>query len=98
MSGMPIQKRKLASRYAPVVFGLLTSATFALIMSGMLLLVNPGFLPGFLTLWMRSFGVAFAVAFPTLVIVVSLIRRLVATIVGNPNPDAKPAAPGAKGR
>lgn len=87
------QSRKLHAHYAPVVFGLLTSATFALIMSGVLLLVNRGLVPGFIALWMRSFGIAFIVAFPTSLIVIPIIRRVVGTIVDNPNPHVKPEVP-----
>jgi hypothetical protein len=53
-------------------------------MSGVLLLVNRGFVAGFFTLWLRSFGIAFAVAFPTSMIVVPLARRLVGVIVETP--------------
>ena len=90
MTGTPIRKRKLDARYAQPLIGLLTSATFALIMSGVLLVVNRGVVPSFFMIWMRSFGVAFLVAFPTSMVIVPLIRRLVAQVVELPQPQRPP--------
>lgn len=79
-----MHKQKLDARYGPPLAGLLTSATFALVMSGVLLLVNRGPVPDFFMVWMRSFGIAFLVAFPTSLVVVPLIRRFVALVVDTP--------------
>lgn len=81
MTGARTPSRKLDACYGPPLVGVLTSATLALIMSGALLLVNRGLVPGFVTLWMRSFGVAFLVAFPTSMVVVPLVRRVVGAMV-----------------
>lgn len=94
MSVRPRTVRKLDARFAPVLFGVFTSATFALIMSGVLLLVNRGLVENFIGLWMRNFVVAFLVAFPTSIVVVPLVRRVVASIVEAPRPSSRGNSPG----
>jgi hypothetical protein len=49
-------------------------------MSFVLTLINVGWQPNFLMIWLRAFGIAFAVALPISLVIVPLIRKLLKKI------------------
>jgi hypothetical protein len=67
---------KIKRKYYGLLFGLLVSIIMSLIMSFVLTLINVGWQPNFLMIWLRAFGISFAVALPISLILVPLIRKI----------------------
>lgn len=68
----------LSARWQPLVFAGFMSCFMALCMSGILTLVNLGWIDGFFGKWLRAFLIAWPIAFPLVLLFAPLTRRLLA--------------------
>ena len=68
----------LAARWQPLLFALFMSCFMAFCMSGILTLVNLGWVEGFVRYWARGFLVAWPIAFPLVLLFAPLTRKLLA--------------------
>lgn len=73
--------RKLASHWAPALFGLLLSGFMSLLVSGIATLRAIGLAEGFAVMWATAWLSAWLVAFPAVLIVAPWARRVVSMIV-----------------
>lgn len=76
--------RKLPPRAAAVVLPLILSILMTCIVSLISTLNGVGPAPGFLGLWLRSWGLSWIVAFPVLLFVLPVVRRATASIIHLP--------------
>jgi hypothetical protein len=76
-----ILPRKLPSRYAPYLFGLLLSGLMSFIVAGIATIRALGFVDGVLFNWITAWLGAWVVAFPAVLVVAPLVRRIVAAVV-----------------
>lgn len=77
-------RRKLPARYNAIVTPLVISVLMSCIVSGISTLNGIGLAPDFPHVWMRAWGTSWIFAFPTLILVLPVVRRIVATIVEQP--------------
>ncbi len=73
--------RKLASHWAPALFGLLLSGFMSLLVSGIATLRAIGLAEGFTGMWASAWLSAWLVAFPAVLVVAPWARRTVALLV-----------------
>ncbi len=52
----------------------------AFIMSGVLIIINVGFVENFFFIWLKSYIIAFIVAFPTVFVVAPIVQKIVKKI------------------
>lgn len=64
------------SKYINQVQAFLLSGFMSLIMSGIITLINLGFVDGFFAIWFRAWIVAYVIAFPTILLVFPFARKL----------------------
>lgn len=64
------------------VFVVLMCVVMCTVMSLAMTIVNRGFEPGFVRVWMRSAAIGFLVALPTALMVVPPLRRAAERLVG----------------
>ena len=76
--------RKLPARYAAVVFPFVLSVLMSCIVSGISTVRASGIGPAFVQTWMSAWGWSWLVAFPTVMLVLPLVRKVVATVVELP--------------
>ena len=67
---------KIRRKYYGLLFGIFVSILMSLIMSFVLTLINVGWQPHFLMIWLKAFGISFAVALPISLIIVPIIRKI----------------------
>lgn len=72
--------KKFPARYSPILLALFTSMLMSLIMSGVITLLNLGWVDDFLWRWLIAWLSAFVVAFPAILLVMPIARRIVATL------------------
>lgn len=78
------RRRKLPARYAVVVTPLIISVLMSCIVAGISTVRGYGLEPGFVSVWMQSWGTSWVIAFPILIFVLPVVRRIVGTIVEQP--------------
>lgn len=71
----------LPARLQPLLFAAIMSGLMAFCMSGILTLVNLGFITGFAGKWLHAFLVAWPIAFPLVLIFAPFTRRVLARFV-----------------
>lgn len=69
-------KKKIAFA---LIMGIFTTG----IISFTVLSFNVGYIPGFLQLWLRSWGIAYAVVVPVILIIAPQVQRLVNHLFGD---------------
>lgn len=69
-------------RRANFVFVLLMCIVMCTVMSLAMTILNRGFEPGFVRIWIRSAAIGFLVALPTALLVVPPLRRVADRIAG----------------
>lgn len=72
--------KKFPARYSPIMLAFFTSMLMSLIMSGVITLLNLGWVDDFLWRWLIAWLSAFVVAFPAILLVMPIARRIVATL------------------
>jgi len=73
--------KKLASHWAPALFGLLLSGLMSLLVSSIATLRAIGLAEGFAVMWATAWLSAWLVAFPAVLVVAPWARRVVALLV-----------------
>ncbi len=68
------------ARFQPLLFAFIMSGFMALLMSGILTLINLGWFDGFFSAWLRAYLYAHVCAFPLVLIFAPLSRRLSALL------------------
>lgn len=68
-------------KYEFLIFSFLVTLFMSFIISGVLVVVNLGFIENFLYVWMVSWVKAWAVAFPSVLIIIPVVRKIVAKII-----------------
>jgi hypothetical protein len=63
-----------------LLFPFFMASIMAFLMSGLMILINVGFVDHFFFVWMRSFAIAFCAAFPTAFFVAPMVQKLVKKI------------------
>lgn len=76
--------KKLPARYNAVVLPLFLSVLMTCIVSAISTLTGVGFSEGVLAKWLEAWAISWLIAFPTLLFVLPIVRRLVATLVEQP--------------
>lgn len=66
----------IPNKYLNQVQAFLLSGFMSLIMSGIITLINLGFVDGFFIIWFRAWIVAYVIAFPTILLVFPFARKL----------------------
>lgn len=79
-----IAVRKLPARYAPIVMPFVLSILMTAVVSVISTLRSLGATPAFLATWPGAWALSWLVAFPTLLVVLPLVRRIVASVVEGP--------------
>ena len=67
----------IPARYAHVLLSFFTSLFMSLIMSGVITLLNLGWVDDFLLRWLIAWISAFVVAFPAILLVMPVAKRIV---------------------
>ena len=67
-------------RNPKILFPFFMALIMACVMSGVLVLINLGFVENFFFIWMRSYLIAFCVALPTVYAVVPIVQKIVKAI------------------
>ncbi len=75
---------KLPSRYASVVTPFFLSIVMTCVVSLVSTLRGVGWVPGFFSLWLGSWGISWVIAFPTLLLVLPLVRKATLLFVHAP--------------
>ena len=86
---------RLPARAAPLVHAFLLTGFMTVVVAGISTLVAVGFGAPMLVKWLQAWILSWAVAFPTILVVMPVVRRIVAALVGPP-PTASPAAEAAR--
>ncbi len=73
--------KKIPARYAHILLAFFTSLLMSLLMSGLITLINLGWVDDFGRLWLRAFMSAFVFAFPAILLVLPVARRIVSRLV-----------------
>lgn len=68
-------------KYEFYVFTFLMALFMSFFMSGVITLINIGWVDGFFGLWIEAFIKAFVIAYPTIMVVVPQVRRVVNMVV-----------------
>src|SRR4051794_29782688 len=84
-----IAVRKLPARYAPVVMPFVLSILMTAVVSVISTLRSLGATPAFLATWPGAWALSWLVAFPTLLMVLPLVRRIVASVVAVPSQSGR---------
>ena len=71
----------ISRKYEFLIFSFLVTLFMSFIISGVLVVVNLGFIENFLYVWMVSWVKAWAVAFPSVLIIIPVVRKIVAKII-----------------
>jgi hypothetical protein len=79
--------RRLPSRMAPVLFGLVLTFLMTSIVSLIATVLAIGFVPGMPARWLGSWMTSWAVAFPAILVFGPVVRRLVSRLVEPAVPD-----------
>lgn len=74
-------KAFVPNRFQHLVFGLIMSFLMSFFMSGVITLINLGWVEGLFGFWMQAWLLAFLFAFPTIVLLGPWVRKLVSSIV-----------------
>ena len=75
---------KLPAKYNFVAMPFVLSVMMSFIISGVSTLRALGLAEGFFVKWMGAWGISWLVAFPTVLVVLPLVRKIVATFVETP--------------
>jgi hypothetical protein len=76
--------RKLPAKYNVLAVPFVLSTLLSFIISGVSTLRALGFVDGLFFKWMNAWGISWLVAFPTVLVVLPLVRKIVATFVEAP--------------
>lgn len=63
-------------KHLHVVQALLLSGFMSFLMSGVITLINLGFVNNFIEIWVHAWVVAYAIAFPSILLVFPIARKL----------------------
>ena len=80
----PFGLPKLPAKYATVVMPLFLSIIMTCLISLVSTLRGVGWVPGFVSLWLGSWGLSWVIAFPVLLLVLPLVRKATAAVVRMP--------------
>ena len=83
-TGTAAGRRKLPARYAFIVTPLIISVLMSCVVACISTVRGYGLEPGFVSIWMQSWGTSWVIAFPILIFVLPVVRRIVGTIVEQP--------------
>ncbi len=77
-------RRKLPARYAAVIMPLVLSVLMTFVVSAISTMKSLGPTSAFIATWPAAWAISWLVAFPTLLAVLPLVRRIVASVVEAP--------------
>lgn len=72
----------IPARFAHILLAFFTSMFMSLIMSGVITLLNLGWVDDFLLRWLTAWITAFVIAFPAILMVMPVAKRLVGRLTG----------------
>lgn len=67
-----------------LVFSLVMGAMMIFVMTFVITLVNVGYSPAFLLIWMKAFAIAYVVGVPVIFFLAPVARKLTAGVLGAP--------------
>ena len=81
----PAKSRKLPASLNFVAVPFVLSIMMSCIVSGISTVASLGFASDLIRVWMAAWAISWVIAFPTLLLVLPLVRRIVATVVEQPS-------------